>query len=186
MAKKHFFTGKRPHLLALNTLKFFVRFAVFSGEIFFTAFNLFLTKKKLPYRVSNLSPSTCQQLLSPLTNLSLTSTIFPVNIKQALNLAVKTFSPHLGSAEIFFHRILIALKFFSPLSASAVNFLTAFCWYWWNFFFTAYAIFSGDFFFTAYVMNKNVLPLRGFFTAFIAFSANFTLFTQNHRNSYIL
>ena len=56
--KKTFFTAKRPHLLALNALKavnFCKNSVEFCGEkFFFTAFTGILTKKKLPYKGSNL------------------------------------------------------------------------------------------------------------------------------------
>ena len=83
--KETFFTAKRPHILALNAVRAvnFCEICVgFSSEKFsFTAFTGFLTKKKLPYRGSNHSPTSYHQLLIPLRHLSLTSEIFPVKLR---------------------------------------------------------------------------------------------------------
>ena len=71
-----------PHRFAMNAVNF-LRFAIFSGEIFiFTAFTGFLTKKKLPYTGLNLWFPACQQLRIPLRNLSLPSSTFFVNLNQ--------------------------------------------------------------------------------------------------------
>ena len=78
---KTFFAAKRPHLLALNALKVGIALN-FAVKIFFSPHSPeFVQKKETAVPGFEPLPHACHHLRNPLRHLSLTSMIFPVNIR---------------------------------------------------------------------------------------------------------
>ena len=81
--ENNFFHRIAPSSFSVECSKFLRwRFAVFSSEnLLFNPFTGFFTKKNLPCRIWSLSPPEKQRLLIPLCHLSLSSKMFPVNLR---------------------------------------------------------------------------------------------------------